>query len=450
MAVPQATGQEPQPTTGSAWMPGTTPVPVPRRPKRPRKPKAPKPKAPTLLKDMDPAAREKRVADLVAAGKSAAVKNSAYLPEKQRKTRALNAKLNAPVIPGSTTPYREMARGRNAAVDLQFGKDAEAKRKADEDKVASYYQQYVDLVKESERGMRELAVRQQNAANSVANAAGSLPAREGALSDPQLRADFASTNTNSAARGADYLGVVGNANAALAGVRTSEVAQQLINQVTTGQKNVQTLRDQIGAYKLDYETKFKQGERSLVSAQQDRVAAALLADAKLSSAQKIQQMKESGLTDRQIAQLRSDEKIAEAKRKSDERRARIAAAGKGKGGKDGKGGATKRILPGGVPEFSPVKQRDWTKQLRSAILDGQVGKDAGATRQQLGQYLKEGASFGKNQPTLQRYEEAQAAVAADIVFFGGWITKATAARAHRAGVNLARLRKAVPEFKGVR
>lgn len=364
-------------------------------------------------------------------------KYASLLPEKYKKQRALNARLDAPAVAGGTLTNRQLARERNNAVDMQFGKDAVAKRKADEDKVAGYYQTYVDRIRESEAQMRELAMAQQNAANSVATAVATpQPARPDTLIDPDVLARAAQANAHRSAASAAFLGTVGNANAANAAASTRMAGSELLDQVKSGQKRVQTLAEQIGAFKVDYETKRKAEERSAVSSAADRASALAIAAGKADSAYKLQQLKEQGLNAREAAGNRTAAEIAAAKNSTSITVAKTKGSGKGGGSSKNK----KRILPGGTPEMSATEARNWAKAVVNARKNAEALRNSKVDRAKAGQMLYRGGAG------ITPIQEAQAAVAADLAYYGT-ISKATLARMHRAGMSFDALKRAVPSAK---
>lgn len=176
------------------------------------KPPRPKPK----LSQLSAADRAKRVAALVKNPGTRASVPTAYLPPEMRKKRELNARLAAPIVPGSTTTQRDLARSANAATTVKYAPAEQAlgaelgQAQGLQRDTPGWYDNY----------LRERATHAQNVqgfGTDANTAAANLQAGTKGLDQANLDAQRNQSNADAASRGATPadLGVAASNGAAV-------------------------------------------------------------------------------------------------------------------------------------------------------------------------------------------------------------------------------------------
>jgi len=272
---------------------------------------------------------------------------SRYLTAKQRKTRNLNTRLNAPLVPGGDTSYRDFARQRNTQERLTFGPQYQELRNeknnlaAQRQRDTSYFDQYRGIVEEAQRKQAELAQQANTAAAGVAASAQGASqqsneqtaaaqrqaaAKSGAPFDEAAYRQMAGAaaavrNTGAQQQVAQVAGEGVSANALLGqlAVASHQDKGARLDQLTGAEKKLQKAKQTLTSKKADWRTQFYYDQMNearkrvlenqaynldVAKAQSDAAGSAADADAKSLKVNKW------GYTDREWAALSVSERTA--------------------------------------------------------------------------------------------------------------------------------------------
>jgi hypothetical protein len=205
-----------------------------------------------------------------------------YLTPAQRQQRAMNTRLNAPVVAGSTLTQRDVARQATAGADVKYG-DAIRQQQTGIDQSAQLQKDQAGWFDDYQRKLADAQAGTQQIGAQTTQAIGNLA---GAFQAPNT-AGFSAGNADDATKAAAVrkaiLGNLGAVQAAQAG-NANTYANTMANVVAPGQKlsaqaqgagKTQSLRDQLtgllkekGTYKQQLESDAVAAEGKNVLAQQ--------------------------------------------------------------------------------------------------------------------------------------------------------------------------------------
>lgn len=222
-----------------------------------------------------------RVAAAVANPGTRANVPTGLLPDKYRKVREQNERFGAPITPGSSQTYGDVARQRKAAETLEFGADPVGKAQANEAQTAAWYDAYkrdLEAHRVRQEGYGQQAVSQ---FSNMAGTAGQVP--------PGLSAQNAQVASNAqgvrdqlrAGLGAELASRAANANT-VASATEANSGLLKAEAVKKQRDSTQATRDKLGAWRSQFMNSARDSEAKNVlalSIAKDKTAAELAADA---------------------------------------------------------------------------------------------------------------------------------------------------------------------------
>lgn len=203
------------------------------------------------------------------------------LPEKYRKIREQNERFAAPITPGSSLTYGDVARQRKAAETLQFGADPVGKALAREKQTSDYYEAYKNdlaAARTRQEGYGQQAVSQ---FAGMAGTAGQVP--------QGLSAENAKVASNAQGVRDQLRAGMGQELASRAASANTLASQQQANAgllkaeaMKKAGDDTQALRDKLGAWRQQYMDTARDSEAKNVlalSIAKDKTAAQLASEA---------------------------------------------------------------------------------------------------------------------------------------------------------------------------
>jgi hypothetical protein len=221
------------------------------------------------LADLHGAKRAARIKELLGNPGTRKLVPTADLPASYRQQRNLNARLNSPIVQGSSTTQRDLAHSREAAVTTQFGPNAVGAYQQREKDTGGWYDQYLAELEKHRQNVEGFGTQAQGQVANLGNVqgpAGSAP------QDPGVQGAAA----NAAAVRSALLGAMqgqlsgqGRAANTYADTLAHVVAPgQKVQALTAARGATDELRGKIGAFRTQFEQQAKTDEGKNVLAQQ--------------------------------------------------------------------------------------------------------------------------------------------------------------------------------------
>lgn len=196
-----------------------------------------------------------RISKLAANPGTRAALADKFLSPAQLRQRQMNARLDAPVVDGSSMTNRDLAHQTKAASTLQFGGDPVALAQQEAKDKSGWYQQYQDQVAKLRGDIANNAAQANTAAQGLTSAVGQLGAQT-AVGTGDVRADAdkgsAIRQALSASLGATVAAKGSNANDYAANLADVVVPGQKLTAQNAGAAGVRSARDQLAAFVQKY------------------------------------------------------------------------------------------------------------------------------------------------------------------------------------------------------
>lgn len=222
-----------------------------------------------------------RVAAAVANPGTRANVPTGLLPDKYRKVREQNQRFGAPITPGSSQTYGDVARQRKAAETLEFGADPVGKALAREKQTSDYYEAYkrdLEAARVRQEGYGQQAVSQ---FAGMAGTAGQVPA---GLSGENAKVASNAQGVRDQLRaglGQELASRAANANT-VASQQQANAGLLKAEAMKKAGDDTQALRDKLGAWRQQYMDTARDSESKNVlalSIAKDKTTAQLASEA---------------------------------------------------------------------------------------------------------------------------------------------------------------------------
>lgn len=352
-----------------------------------------------------------RVAAAVANPGTRANVPTGLLPDKYRKVREQNERFAAPITPGSSQTYGDVARQRKAAETLEFGADPVGKAQANEAQTAAWYDAYkrdLEAHRVRQEGYGQQAVSQ---FSNMAGTAGQVP--------PGLSAQNAQVASNAqgvrdqlrAGLGAELASRAANANT-VASATEANSGLLKAEAVKKQRDSTQATRDKLGAWRSQFMNSARDSEAKNVLAMQ---IAGVQSAADLAS-EKARLEQQDRISRRQANTSRMNTAANNATSLANN------AANNANKNKNGTGGKSPWLSTGQQNTF-----RNDLEKARAAVADA---KRAGLSRAQAGKALLRGG--GK----VQRIGNQLALSVALDAAYDGALSRRNVQRLHESGYKI--------------
>lgn len=350
-----------------------------------------------------------RVAAAVANPGTRANVPTGLLPDKYRKVREQNERFAAPITPGSSQTYGDVARQRKAAETLEFGADPVGKAQANEAQTAAWYDAYkrdLEAHRVRQEGYGQQAVSQ---FSNMAGTAGQVP--------PGLSAQNAQVASNAqgvrdqlrAGLGAELASRAANANT-VASATEANSGLLKAEAVKKQRDSTQATRDKLGAWRSQFMNSARDSEAKNVlalSIAKDKTTAQLASEA---------------------AKLAQQDR--ESRRQANTSRMNTAANNATRTAINAANNAAKGKPKGKSPWLSQGQQNTFRNSVENARAAIPALKKAGASRAEVADMLRRG---GNGLPKIGN--SLALSVALDSIYDGA-LSRRTVQRLHNDGYKI--------------